>query len=70
MCECCGRGTNEDDDKWLIGDRDERPRGVRWIIESGASAHMSAWKEAMGEHKTVALFEISFGDTAKLHIIG
>jgi GAG-pre-integrase domain len=54
----------------VIGDGDERPRGVQWFIDSGASAHMSASKEAMGDYTTVMPFEILIGDKRKLRVVG
>jgi hypothetical protein len=62
--------TNGDEDVCLIGDGDERPRGVQWLVDSGASAHMSASKEEMGDYTTVTPFEISIGDKMKLRVIG
>jgi hypothetical protein len=61
--------TNGDEGVCLIGDRDERPRGVQWLIDSGASAHMSASKEKMADYTTVTPFEISIGDKTKLRVI-
>jgi gag-polypeptide of LTR copia-type len=62
--------TNGDEDVCLIGDGNERPRGVQWLIDSGASEHMSASKEAMGNYTTVTPFEVSIGDKTKLRVIG
>jgi hypothetical protein len=62
--------TNGDEDVCLIGDGNERPRGVQWLVDSGASAYMSGSKEAMGDYTSVTPFEISIGDNTKLRVIG
>jgi hypothetical protein len=43
---------------------------MEWLIDSGASSHMSACKEAMCDYKPFTPFDISIGDKTRLQVVG
>jgi hypothetical protein len=63
---------DESDSVCLIGKNtgDSKISGMEWLIDSGASAHMTSCKDAMECYKSTPISSISIGDKTKLQIIG
>jgi hypothetical protein len=63
---------NESDSVCLIGKNteDSKISGMKWLIDSGAFAHMTSCKDAMECYKSTSISSISIGDKTKLQIIG
>jgi hypothetical protein len=63
---------NESDSVFLIGKStgDSKISGMKWLIDSGASAHMTSCKDEMECYKSTPISSISIGDKTKLQIIG
>jgi hypothetical protein len=45
-------------------------QNMEWLINSGASLHLSACKEAMCDYKPITPFDTSIGDKTKLQVVG
>jgi hypothetical protein len=45
-------------------------RGKKWLIDSGASAHMTSCQDVMECYKLISISRISIGDKSKLQMIG
>jgi hypothetical protein len=62
----------QSDSVCLIGKNtgDSKISGMKWLIDSGASAHMTSCKDAMECYKSTPISSISIGDKTKLQIIG
>jgi hypothetical protein len=45
-------------------------QNMEWLIDSGASSHMSACKESTCDYKPFTPFDISIGDKTKLQVVG
>jgi hypothetical protein len=43
---------------------------MRWLIDSGASAHMTSCRDAMEYYKSIPKFDISIGDKTKFRVAG
>jgi hypothetical protein len=66
-----GNSRDESDSVCLIGKNtgDSTISGMKWLIDSGASAHMTSCKDAMEYYKSIPTPSISIGDETKLQII-
>jgi hypothetical protein len=66
-----GNSGDESDSVCLIGKNtgDSTISGMKWLIDSGASAHMTSCKDAMECYKSIPTPSISIGDETKLQII-
>jgi hypothetical protein len=49
---------------------DSKISGMKWLIDSGACAHMTSCKDAMECYKSIPISNISIGDKTKLQISG
>jgi hypothetical protein len=63
-------GSSSENEFCLVGVANDSARNMEWLIDSGASSHMSACKEAMCDYKPFTPFDISIGDKTKLQVIG
>jgi Integrase core domain/GAG-pre-integrase domain len=63
-------GFSSDNEVCLVGEANGKVRNMEWLIDSEASSHMSACKEAMREYKPFTPFDISIGDKTRLQVIG
>jgi Reverse transcriptase (RNA-dependent DNA polymerase)/gag-polypeptide of LTR copia-type/Integrase core domain/GAG-pre-integrase domain len=63
---------DESDSVCLIGKNigDSKICEMKWLIDSGASVHMTSCKDAMEEYKSIPIPNISIGDKTKLQIVG
>jgi gag-polypeptide of LTR copia-type len=63
-------GFSSDNEVCLVGEANGKVSNMEWLIDSGASSHMSACKEAMREYKPFTPFDISIDDKTRLQVIG
>jgi hypothetical protein len=62
--------SSSDSEVCLVETSNNDPQITKWLIDSGASSHMTACKTAMSAYKMFTLIEISIGDKTKLQAIG
>jgi hypothetical protein len=63
-------GSSSENKICLVGVAKDDAQNMEWLIDPGASSHMSACRESMCDYKPFTPFDISIGDKTKLQVIG